>query len=103
MKYFLVLLTAIFFTTLTFSQDTIFKRNGNQLKGKVVEVGTSEIKYKLPDNMDGPLYAVDKNLVSKIIYENGRIENFVNDIKQGFVKNFYKSGKTNCFPAPALL
>jgi hypothetical protein len=81
MKYFLVLLTGIFFTTLAYSQDVIIKRNGNQIKGKVVEVGTTEIKYKLPDNVDGPLYAVDKNSISKIIYENGRVENLVNDIK----------------------
>jgi hypothetical protein len=81
MKYFLVLLAGIFFTTLTYSQDVIIKRNGNQIKGKVVEVGTTEIKYKLPDNVDGPLYAVDKNSISKIIYENGRVENLVNDIK----------------------
>jgi hypothetical protein len=46
-----------------------------------VEVGTTKIKYKLPDNVDGPLYAVDKNLISKIVYENGRVENLVNDIK----------------------
>jgi hypothetical protein len=81
MKYFLVLLTGIFFTTLAYSQDIIIKRNGSQIKGKVVEVGTTEIKYKLPDNLDGPLYAVDKNSISKIIYENGRVENLVNDIK----------------------
>jgi hypothetical protein len=81
MKYLLLLLMVGFFSSGAFSQDIIFKRNGTQVKGKVVEVGTTEIKYKLPDNLDGPLYAVDKNTISKVVYENGRVENYVNDIK----------------------
>ncbi len=81
MKYLLVLLLVGFFCSTAFSQDIIFKRNGTQVKGKIIEVGTSEIKYKLPDNPDGPLYAMDKNTISKVVYENGRIENYVNDIK----------------------
>jgi len=81
MKYLFLLITVVLFGPIAFSQDTIFKRNGNQLKGKVVEVGTNEIKYKLPDNPDGPLYSVDKNTVNRIVYENGRVENYVNDIK----------------------
>ena len=81
MKYLFLLLTVTFWGPIAFSQDIIFKRNGSQLRGKVVEVGTSEIKYKVPDNPDGPLYSVDKNTISKIVYQNGREENFVNDIK----------------------
>jgi hypothetical protein len=81
MKQFLILLTALFFSTLLFSQDQIFKKSGQTIKAKVIEIGTAEIKYKLPDNVDGPLYAIDKNSVSKIIYANGKEETFVTDIK----------------------
>lgn len=81
MKHLFLLLSISFMGSIAFSQDIIFKRNGNQLKGKVVEVGTTEIKYKLPANLDGPLYSVDKNNISKVVYEDGRVENYVNDIK----------------------
>lgn len=81
MRYLFLLFTVVFFGPIAFSQDIIFKRNGSQIKGKVVEVGTTEIKYKIPDNLDGPLYSVDKNAINRIVYENGREENYVNDIK----------------------
>lgn len=69
------------FSSTLFSQDQIIKRNSQVIKAKVIEVGTSEIKYKLPDNIDGPLYAIDKNQVIKIIYENGHTDNFTTDFK----------------------
>ncbi len=81
MKYLLVLVAALFFSVTLFAQDQILKRNGQVIKAKVIEVGTSEIKYKLPDNIDGPLYAIDKNTVTKIIYENGHVDNFTTDFK----------------------
>ena len=81
MKYLIVIAAALFFSVTLFAQDQIIKRNGQVVKAKVIEVGTSEIKYKLPDNIDGPLYAIDKNTVTKIIYENGHVDNFTTDIK----------------------
>lgn len=81
MKQLPALIVILLFSNIVFSQDQIIKRNGQVIKAKVIEVGTSEIKYKLPDNIDGPLYAIDKNQISKIIYENGHIDNFTTDIK----------------------
>lgn len=81
MKYLIVIAVALFFSVTLFAQDQIIKRNGQVVKAKVIEVGTSEIKYKLPDNIDGPLYAIDKNTVTKIIYENGHVDNFTTDFK----------------------
>ena len=81
MKQLSILLFTLFFSSVLFSQDQIIKRNGQVIKAKVIEVGTSEIKYKLPDNIDGPLYAIDKNNVAKIMYENGHVDNFTTDFK----------------------
>ena len=81
MKQLSILLFTLFFSSVLFSQDQIIKRNGQVIKAKVIEVGTSEIKYKLPDNIDGPLYAIDKNNVAKIMYENGHVDNFITDFK----------------------
>lgn len=81
MKQLLALFAMLLCSNLLFSQDQIIKTNGQVIRAKVIEVGTIEIKYKLPDNIDGPLYAIDKNMVSKIIFENGHVDNFITDIK----------------------
>ena len=81
MKSIMCLFVVILFTTTSYSQDLIFKRNGSQVKAKIIEIGTSEIKYKVPGNPDGPVYAIDKNSVNKIVYQNGREEVCVPDLK----------------------
>ena len=85
------LFVVILFSTTSYSQDVIFKRNGSQVKAKIIEIGTSEIKYKIPDNPDGPVYAIDKNAINKIVYQNGREETYVPDLKD--LENY--SGQLN--------
>lgn len=46
-------------------------KNGDEVKAKVTEVGTNEIKYKKFDNPDGPVYSATKSDVFMIKYENG--------------------------------
>ncbi len=80
MKYFF-LAVCLFFSSMVFCQDQIVKRNGQVIKAKVIEIGIAEIKYKMPDNDNGPVYVLDKNLVNKIIYGDGRTDNFITDLK----------------------
>ncbi|HEY0030168.1 MAG TPA: hypothetical protein VGC65_05375 [Bacteroidia bacterium] len=54
-----------------FSQDNIIKKNGDEIKAKVVEVGTTEIKYKKFEKQSGPTYAISKSEVFMIKYEDG--------------------------------
>lgn len=56
------------------AQDIIHKRNGKTIQAKVVEVGAAEVKYKLFEKPDGPLYAVEKIDLQKIEFEDGRTE-----------------------------
>jgi hypothetical protein len=103
MKQLLILLTALFFSTIVFSQDQIIKKNGQTIKAKVIEIGTVEIKYKLPDNPEGPLYAIDRNTVTKIVYANGKEETYVTDIKdpENYAGQLTKAIKIN-FLGPLL-
>jgi len=55
-----------------FSQDVIIKRNGEELKAKVVELTETTVKYKPEDNLDGPVYNIPKSEVFKIKYANGK-------------------------------
>jgi hypothetical protein len=51
--------------------DYILLKNGEEIGGKVLEVGSTEIKYKKCDNPDGPTYTVNKSEVFMIKYQNG--------------------------------
>ncbi len=67
------------------AQDKIYKNNGEVLEAKVTEVGSTEIKYKVFTNLNGPIYTIVKNQVAKIIYENGTTESF--EVTQSVMDN----------------
>jgi len=56
------------------AQDIITLKNGNEIKAKVTEISSSEIKYKRFDNQDGPTVTVAKSEVFAVNYENGTRE-----------------------------
>ena len=85
-KIFLFLLVTSFSNT--YSQDIILKTNGSSIQSKIDEVGTDEIKYHKYNNLSGPIFILLKEDVSKIIFENGDIEEF--DVKE---KSKYKEEK----------
>jgi hypothetical protein len=51
--------------------DVIVLKNGQEISVKVVEVGQTEIKYKMCDNLNGPTFTKNKSEVLKIKYPNG--------------------------------
>ncbi len=58
-------------TSNCFCQDLITKKNGEDIKAKVTEITTGEVKYKRFDNLDGPIYSIGKSDVLLIKYKNG--------------------------------
>lgn len=54
--------------------DIITLKNGEDIKVKILEIGTSEIKYKRCDNLQGPTITVRKSEVFSIKYPNGTKE-----------------------------
>ena len=48
---------------------------------KIIEVGTSEVKYKKIDNLNGPIFSILKSEVSMIQYENGSKDVFKEEMK----------------------
>ncbi|OFX67638.1 MAG: hypothetical protein A2X12_06870 [Bacteroidetes bacterium GWE2_29_8] len=56
------------------AQDFISKKNSEEIKAKVLEVTQTEIKYKKFDNINGPIYTINKSDVFSIKYENGTSE-----------------------------
>ena len=89
MKIKLFLLAAVLLLTtycqLCFAQDFIVKKTGDEMKAKVIEVMTSEIKYKKFDNLDGPSYTISKSEVFMIRYANGEKDVFKEEEKKPIV------------------
>src|SRR4029078_8994235 len=54
-----------------FAQDVIIKKNKEEIKCHVTEVGINEIKCKLESNLEGPIFVFRKEEVWKIVYANG--------------------------------
>jgi hypothetical protein len=67
----LTLIVAFLAATITYAQDTITLRNGDQIAAKVLEVGRDELRYRKSANPDGPVYTAPVRDVLLINYANG--------------------------------
>ncbi len=97
MKKLIYLSTLFLFIGLTsvYSQDKIYKANGEVIEVKVTEIGASEIKYKVFANLNGPIYTIQKQQVLKIVYEAGNTEMYSGELAEKVMviekraQNFY--------------
>ncbi|MDH5382491.1 MAG: hypothetical protein OEW75_16680, partial [Cyclobacteriaceae bacterium] len=69
-------LSALLISVLCFSQDITSYKNGTEIKAKVLEITTLEVKFKKFDNLEGPTYTILKSDLFMITYENGSKEIF---------------------------
>ena len=60
-----------FFWMSSFSQDVLYTVTGKKLETKVVEINTTDIKYKNPDNVEGPTYVISKSDIVLVQFANG--------------------------------
>ncbi|MDR1562590.1 MAG: porin family protein [Dysgonamonadaceae bacterium] len=75
-KVFSFLIALVIMSACVKAQDIITKRNGDEIKAKVTEVGTTEIKYKRSGNETGPTYTLPKSEIFMVKYENGEKDIF---------------------------
>jgi hypothetical protein len=78
MKNLLFLFIAFSINVQVKAQDIITTLNGDEIKSKVMEVSSTEVKYKKFDNLSGPLFVVLKSELLMIKYENGNKDVFTN-------------------------
>ena len=69
-----LLFVLVLVTGAAHAQDTLTKRNGDELLVKVVEITPAEVKFRRADNPDGPLISVWRSDVFMIRYANGTKE-----------------------------
>ena len=81
------------------AQDTLSMRSGENILVKVIEVGTSEVKYKKLDNLNGPDFSILKSDLLMIKYENGTKEDFSSikkiEEKIVFVEDLFIQGQND--------
>ena len=81
MKYILLFILFVCSSNIIEAQDTLSMRSGETILVKVIEVGTTEVKYKKLDNLNGPVFSMLKSDLLMIKYENGTSEKFSKEEK----------------------
>jgi len=76
MKYILLFILSTCSLNIIKAQDTLSMRSGENILVKVIEVGTSEVKYKKLANLSGPIFSILKSDLLMIKYENGIKDDF---------------------------
>ena len=70
-KSIFTLLAFIAINITLFSQDVITLKAGEDIQAKILELSTTEIKFKKFDNQTGPTFTILKSTVLMVRYENG--------------------------------
>ena len=76
------MISLIMISTFSYSQDVLTKKNGEDIQAKVLEVTSSEVKYKKFDNLNGPNFTVLKSNLLMIRYQNGSKDDFSNIVNE---------------------
>lgn len=66
-------LAALATTICSFAQDIIVTNKAQKIDAKILEVTSSEIRYKELDNLDGPVFILRADEINSIIYANGKV------------------------------
>jgi hypothetical protein len=76
MKRFLLLFVLLTASYSAFAQDIITRKDGTDIEARILEVTTTEVKYKKFSNLDGPIFYIPKSDILIVRYENGENEVF---------------------------
>lgn len=74
----LLLLVLLAVSSLIWADDTIYLKNGEEIKAKVSKITPNTIEYQKTSQTDGPSYELPKSDILMIIYKNGEKDIFVN-------------------------
>src|ERR1700739_849882 len=62
------------------AQDVIIKKDNEQIKAKILEIGETEIKYKLFDAPDGPTIIINRREVKTLKIQGKNDKSTVMDV-----------------------
>ena len=73
MKKLLSILTILVLSACVFAQDIIVTNKAQKIDAEILEVSTSEVRYKELDNLNGPTFMLRADEINCIIYANGKV------------------------------
>ena len=79
MKKYILLLFLV--TQSAIAQDIIVLKDNSTILSKILEINSTEVKYKKDSNLNGPTYTVNKSKIAVINFENGEKESFELEMK----------------------
>ena len=56
--------------------DIIILKNSTKIDAKILEVSSTEVKYKKINSLDGPTFVVRTNEINSIVFENGDVQTY---------------------------
>lgn len=85
------------------AQDKIYRKNGKIISATIIEIGSSEIKYKNAGEENSPVYVLERDRINKIEYENGKVERFTPNLRdpEQYAEQLHKAIKID-FLGPLL-
>lgn len=98
MRFLILLTTSVFICFTSVAQDLLTKRNGEEVKVKVTEVTSTDVRYKVYDNQEGPVYTLSKTEVFSVKYQNGTKDIFAEQSAApttGNSQNMFAQGKSD--------
>ena len=98
-KLIILFITLISISNFSYAQDVLTKRSGDDIISKILEVTTTEVKYKKFDNLNGPTFTILKSDLLMIRYENGTKDVFNSekklDVSTITTKDFFQEGQND--------
>ena len=62
-----------------FGQDTLRLKNKSTIVCKVIKITETDIEYNKWENLQGPIYTIDRNKIFEIVFSSGQIEKLLPD------------------------
>ncbi len=95
MKKVLTLMVALLTAFNLFAADIIVTRDARRIEAKILEVSSSEIKYKEADNLEGPTFVLTSAEINTIIYNNGTVKVFDQPQQAPAQQSYNNAGYSN--------
>lgn len=74
MKKIFITLLAVMSAMSAFCADVIITTKSEKLEVKIVEISSTEVKYKKVSNLQGPTFVLSTDEINTIMYENGEVQ-----------------------------
>jgi hypothetical protein len=87
MRILLLVLVCYLLALNAVGQDTLYLKSGEFIPTTILEISPSTVSYKRLDNIDGPIYKLFLYQITKIKYQNGKIEFFKNEEPLGVLND----------------